>query len=208
MIKSAYVSFCYGGREKYEYFSNVIGLYNDEYNALISTLNYLIDNRYIDFELHYDEYLKNYFKDTIKENILDSESESENESESESEEKLDRQNFLKKEYKNFSDSDSESELQNKLDKNEKYILEEYRKYKTMLGELKEIFDSKPYKSYAEHKENKEKYKDLYNKHINEFKLYLKTKVNSMKDLEKLCDSYGDSYYGEGWEFKIEKIKIE
>lgn len=150
-------------------------------------MNYLIDNRYIDFESHYDEYLKNYFKDTVKNNISESESESENKSENESE------------------SESESESKNKLVKHEKYILEEYRKYKNMLDELKIIFNNNRYKNYAEHKE---KYKDLYNKHINEFKLYLKTKVNLMKDLEKLCYSYGDSYYDEGWEFKIEKIKIE
>lgn len=110
---------------------------------------------------------------------------------------------MKKEYE--SESESESESKSKLDKHEKYILDEYRKYKKMLGELKEIFDNSRYKNYTEHKE---KYKDLYNKHINEFKLYLKTKVNSIKDLEKVCDTYGDSYYGEGWEFKIEKLKID
>ena len=184
-----YVATHYGGREKYEYYSNIIGIYRNESDALISTLNYLIDENCINFESHYEEYLKTYYKEIINDNKTESESESETESES----NMLCNKFLRKEYKKYNKDIS-------LDENEKFIIEQYKKYKFMLTELKELFKfpQKPY--YWE--------SDIYIKYINEFKIYLKTKVNSIKDLQKICCVYGNSYYTDGWDFNIIKLKVE
>lgn len=195
MATSMYVATHYGGREKYEYYSNTIGIYRNESDALISTLNYLIDENCIDFESHYEEYLDRYFKEIINDNKTESESEIEFESESESESEILCNKFLRKEYKKYNKDEDIS-----LDDNKKFIIEQYKKYKVMLTELKELFKFPRKPKFWE--------SDIYIKYINDFKLYLKTKVNSVKDLQKICSDYSNSYYGDGWNFNIIKLKVE
>ena len=70
----------------------------------------------------------------------------------------------------------------------------------MLTELKELFKFPKKFKYWE--------SEIYKKYINEFKIYLKTKVNSVKDLQKICYVYGNSYYTDGWDFNIKNVKVE
>lgn len=42
----------------------------------------------------------------------------------------------------------------------------------------------------------------------EFTTFMKSKATTAKELDKVCEEYGDSYYTEGWKFELVETEVE
>ena len=113
-----------------------------------------------------------------------------------------------------------NEFKYNLTKEQLYEIEnreiyEFNKYSCLYGlYIEKLFMFYYYKNKNMIKEFIDFYKNkleaiifIDKKYINEFKIYLKTKVNSVKDLQKICYVYGNSYYTDGWDFNIKNVKV-